>query len=158
MPEPKSQLTPEKAQVKNDGQAEYLYSIVQPTTKIVKIFPFKYTAILLFLSPFDAWLSLKWAQLLWLISFTTLPSAWLCWKLSRYLKLCKWHRAQCVLILIPQAIPICRIFFSDINIAWVWAGVALIFILSLINCYFVFIKPSVEADKKPQPPTNRNKQ
>lgn len=114
----------------------------------VKKFPFYYTLFLLCLSPFDAWLTLEWAQLLWLFTFTSLPSAWLCWKLSRYLKLCKWYRAQCGVILIPQAIPICRIFFPDISMLCVYIGVALILIASLINCYFTIIKPSVEADKK----------
>lgn len=147
MPAPKPQHKLEKPQVKDAGQAEYLLGIVKPTTKTVKIFPFFYTAILLIFSSLDTLFTLKWAQLFWLLFFTSVPSACLCLLLSRHLKLCPWYRVQCFVILAPLATPICRIFSPDINILWIRIGVALIFILSLINCYFTIIKPSVRPKK-----------
>lgn len=122
--------------------------ILRKVTGTIKKFPFVYTFILLCLSPFDAWLSLKWAQLLWLFTFTSLPTSWLCWKLSFPLKLCKWYRLQCVIILVPQIIPIFRIFCRELNILWVWAGVALIFVASLVNCYKTIIQPTVEENDR----------
>ncbi|MBD5223870.1 MAG: hypothetical protein HDS71_07475 [Bacteroidales bacterium] len=109
----------------------------------IKTFPFIYTALLLVVSPFEAWLSLKWAELLGLFFFTSVPSVWLCWRLSKAIKLCPWHRAQCFIMLLPLAIPLCRIFMPDCVIS-VWIGVAILLMASLVNAYFVFIKPSVK--------------
>ena len=71
----------------------------------------------------------------------------LLWLLSRAFKLCNWHRFECVLLLVPQ-IPI---FFDDYISQFDYAGAAvnicvigLLFLLSLINAYFVFIKPRNE--------------
>lgn len=64
--------------------------------------------------------------------------------LSYSLKLCKWHRLQCLLPMIPlitllvdvTIYPISKIA-STINAL----TIITLFILSLINAYFVFIKP-----------------
>ena len=108
----------------------------------IKTFPFIYTAVLLVLSPLEVWLSLKWAELLGLFFFTSVPSAWLCWRLSKEVKLCPWHRAQCAIMLLPLAIPVCRIFVQCCVIL-VWGGISILLIASLVNAYFVFVKPSV---------------
>lgn len=120
-----------------------LIKMLRSVTTTVKTFPFIYTALLLLLSPLEAWLSLKWSEALGLLTFTSLPSAWLCWKLSLTVKLCPWHRAQCVVMLIPASIPLCRILFPEVSVLLVWSGVAVLLLASLVNCYFVFIKPSV---------------
>lgn len=71
----------------------------------------------------------------------------LLWMLSRSLKMCNWHRLECVLPLVPQ-VPI---FFDDYINQFDYAGAAvnicvigLLFLLSLVNVYFVFIKPRNE--------------
>lgn len=110
----------------------------------IKTFPFIYTALLLLISPFEAWLSLRWAELLGLFFFTSMPSVWLCWRLSRAVKLCPWHRAQCVIMLVPLSIPLCRIFWPG-SVILVWIAVAVLLLASLVNAYFVFIKPSVRS-------------
>lgn len=117
--------------------------ILRKVSKTVKTFPFLYTALLLLLSPLEAWLSLRWSEILGLLTFTSLPSVWLCWKLSRAVKLCPWHRAQCFIMLLPLLVPIIRILKPEVNILWVWSGVAVLLIASLVNAYFVFVKPSV---------------
>lgn len=116
--------------------------ILRNVSKVVKTFPFLYTALLLLLSPLEAWLSLEWSEVLGLLTFTSLPSLWLCWRLSCAVKLCPWHRAQCFIMLLPLAIPLCRILKPEVSILWIWAGVAVLLIASLVNCYFVFIKPT----------------
>lgn len=108
----------------------------------IKTFPFIYTAVLLVVSPLEAFLSLRWAELLGLFFFTSVPSAWLCWRLSKEVKLCPWHRAQCAIMLLPLAIPVCRIFVQCCVIL-VWGGISILLFASLINAYFVFVRPSV---------------
>lgn len=110
----------------------------------IKVYPFIYTAVLLFLCPFEAFLSLRWAELLALFFFTSVPSTILCVVLSYAVKLCPWHRAQCFIMLLPLAIPVCRILCPEVNVVWLWVGVSVILITSLVNCYLVFIKPSVK--------------
>ena len=107
----------------------------------IKTYPFLYTLLLLILSPLEAWLSLSWAEALGLLTFTSVPSVWMCVKLSYPLKLCNWYRAQCFVTLLPLSIPLCRIFCPTLNIAWVWGGVAFILVASLVNCYKTFIRP-----------------
>lgn len=109
----------------------------------IKVFPFIYTAVLLILSPFETFLSLQWAELLALFFFTCMPSIILCLVLSYAVRLCPWHRAQCFIMLLPLSIPLCRIFYPDLSIVWVWLGVSTLLLASLVNAYFVFIKPSV---------------
>lgn len=113
-------------------------------TKTIKIFPFVYTLALLVLSPLEAWLTLKWAEVLGLLVFTSVPSAWLCWRLSNIVGLCRWYRAQCVFMLSPVAIPLFRICNNGGEVVWVWIGVVALLAVSLVNCYFVFVKPSVK--------------
>ena len=110
----------------------------------IKTYPFIYSAALLVVSPLEAWLSLKWAELLGLFFFTSVPSTILCWVLSKAVRLCPWHRAQCIIMLLPLAIPLCRIFVPDCVIL-VWGGVSISLFASLINAYFVFVRPSVRS-------------
>ena len=115
---------------------------VEKATAIVKKFPFLYTALLLILAPFEVWMSLKWSEALGLLVFTSVPSMWLCWKLYKILKMCPWHRTQCFVTLLPIMIPLCRIFNPELNVAWVWSGISIILIVSLVNCYKTFIRPT----------------
>lgn len=110
----------------------------------IKTFPFVYTAVLLVLSPLETWMSLRWAELLALFFFTSVPSVWLCWRLSRAVRLCPWHRAQCFVMLLPLAIPLCRILCPDADVVLLWIGVSVILVASLVNCYLVFVKPTTK--------------
>lgn len=118
--------------------------ILRKVTKIVKIYPFVY-AILYALCMIgylvcDDFVSIMLDQL-----FYTSPIVVSCNILLSYsLKLCKWHRLQCLLPMIPlitllvdvTIYPISKIA-STINAL----TVILLFTLSFINAYFVFIKP-----------------
>ena len=110
----------------------------------IKTFPFIYAALLVVVSPLEVWLSLKWAELIGLSLFTSVPSVWLCWKLSKTVKLCPWHRAQCFIMLLPLAIPLFRILHPRLNAVPVWVVVTVLLLVSLVNCYFVFVKPEVK--------------
>jgi hypothetical protein len=118
--------------------------ILRKVTKIVKIYPFVY-AVLYALCMIgylvcDDIVSVMLDQL-----FYTSPIVVSCNILLSYsLKLCKWHRLQCLLPMIPlitllvdiTIYPISKIA-STINAL----TIILLFTLSLINAYFVFIKP-----------------
>lgn len=64
--------------------------------------------------------------------------------LSYSLKLCNWHRLECALPifpLIPLFIDECIYPMSEIALYTNCVTILLLTILSLINAYFVFIKP-----------------
>lgn len=120
-----------------------LVRILRKVTTIVKIYPFVY-AVLYALCMIgylvcDDIVSVMLDQL-----FYTSPIVVSCNILLSYsLKLCKWHRLQCLLPMIPlitlavdvTIYPISKIA-STINAL----TIILLFILSLTNAYFVFIK------------------
>lgn len=118
--------------------------ILRKVTKIVKIYPFVY-AVLYALCMIgylvcDDFVSIMLDQL-----FYTSPIVVSCNVLLSYsLKLCKWHRLQCLLPMFPLIplfvdyliFPVSKLAFT-INAL----TIILLFTLSLINAYFVFIKP-----------------
>lgn len=135
MPNPKPQHTPEEdmTQELNVGIADYLFSVVKPATETIKRYPFYYTVVLLALCVCDIWLPAKLTLLLGLLFLTSIPSAIFCFILSRQVNLCKWHRAQCVVMLLPLFIPIYRVFCPDCNIKWVCGIVIVVLLLTLLN-------------------------
>lgn len=129
---------------KAGNMEEYLFRIVKSVTITVKTFPFFYAlGLILFwlvapilsydvISTVDSLIFLSAVLVLFLI------------RLSYCVKLCIWHRLQCALPLIPQAIAqidehIYELgeYVSAVN----YTTTGIVFTLSLINAYFVFIKP-----------------
>lgn len=119
--------------------------ILRKVTTNVKVFPFFYALIYIF-SMF-AYLVLSEDVCIMidtLFYMSVLMAAFLV-RLSFCVKLCIWHRLQCCLPLLPQ--PIIYIdnhiycFGKTIAIINTWLAIS-IFTLSLVNAYFVFIKPA----------------
>ena len=121
-----------------------LVRILRKVTTIVKIYPFVYAMLyalcMLGYLVCDDFVSIMLDQL-----FYTSPIVVSCNILLSYsLKLCKWHRLQCLLPMFPLIplfvdyliFPVSKLAFT-INAL----TIMLLFILSLINAYFVFIKP-----------------
>ena len=121
--------------------------ILRKVTVTVKTFPFFYVAGLLFywliapalsmeaITEIDGAIYLSLAMVLFLI------------RLSYCVKLCKWHRLQCSLPLLPQIVDKIDVYIYEFGtylaiINYVIIGA--IGVLSLINAYFVFIRPSVQ--------------
>ena len=68
-------------------------------------------------------------------------------RMSKIFKMCKWHRLECLLPLLPIVIVFINGFgfiIPDIAIYVNWSVNLIIFLLSLLNAYFVFIKPRNE--------------
>lgn len=131
--------------VEKDGNMGMI-EILRRVTTTVKTFPFFYAAglILFWLTApmlnttlvveIDGLILLSAVMVLFLI------------RLSYCVKLCIWHRLQCALPLLPQA---SAYFDEQIYEFGAYTATAntiamiLVFTLSLVNAYFVFVKPSV---------------
>lgn len=64
-------------------------------------------------------------------------------RMSKIFKMCKWHRLECLLPLLPIVIVFINGFgfiIPDIAVYVNWSVNLIIFLLSLLNAYFVFIK------------------
>lgn len=105
--------------------------ILRKVRDIVRPFPFFYTVVLLAVCLSEKWLSLKCTEVIELLTFTSVPAAILCWWLSWLLKLCFWYRVQCFVMVLPLAIPICRILWPEFGYSWI--GVVIILSLSIVN-------------------------
>ena len=118
--------------------------ILRKVTKIVKIYPFVY-AVLYALCMIGYLVCNDIVSVMLDQLFYTSPIVVSCNILLSYsLKLCKWHRLQCLLPIFPLIplfvdyliFPVSKLAFT-INAL----TIILLFTLSLINAYFVFIKP-----------------
>lgn len=95
-------------------------------TRMVKLFPFVYTVVSLILIAIERLFTVGWYEVLSLLCFVSVPCVWLCWRLSKIARLCVWHRVQCLAMLLPLLIPICRIVWPETDIVWVkWVVVFL---------------------------------
>lgn len=121
-----------------------IIGILRNVTLAVKLIPFAY-ALLYIISilsySFCSEKILLWVDMTFYVSPISIIFLLI---LSRTLKLCKWHRMECMLPLMGFG----AIFINDFIIEFDKHGqlanyiiVITTFILSLINAYFVFIKP-----------------
>lgn len=123
-----------------------MVEILRKVTVTVKVFPFFYAAgLILFwliapaltdtmLNMVDSTIYLSAIMVLLLI------------RLSYCVKLCIWHRLQCALPLLPQIVAQVDRYIFKFGFYLATAEVVvmcIIFTLSLINAYKVFIKPTV---------------
>lgn len=124
---------------------EYLFRIVKRVTTTVKTFPFFYAlGLILF------WLITPILDVMTVIAIDSLTvlsaiMAIFLIRLSYCVKLCVWHRLQCALPILPQIST--RIDqqvyeFGSYTATANTIAMILVFTLSLVNAYFVFIKPS----------------
>ena len=121
-----------------------IIGILRTATKVVKLIPFAY-ALLYIISILSYSMCSEnvsiWVDMIFYVSPLSIIFLLI---LSRTLKLCKWHRLECVLPLMG----FCAVLINDFIIEFGKYGqlanyiiVITTFILSLINAYFVFIKP-----------------
>ena len=125
------------------GNIAAVVSILREVTRTVKIAPFVLVTMYMFAMVGYMLFSDAVAVTLDTLFYVSPLVVILLWMLSKALKMCNWHRLECVLPLVPQ-VPI---FFDDYINQFDYAGAAinicvvgLLFLLSLLNAYFVFIK------------------
>ena len=128
----------------NVENLKVVLNVVRKTTKAIKIFPFVYAGTLLIVIPM-VFFNEDIADILNEAFFISpLVISFLLY-LSYAVKLCFWHRLQCTLPLIPQAVVFCDYYICELGEALAIVNFVLIiglFILSLVNAYFVFIRPT----------------
>lgn len=127
---------------------EYLFGIVRKVTLTVKYFPFFYALGLLLFWIIAPSLSLNAITEIDGVIYLSLVMVLFLIRLSYCVKLCKWHRLQCTLPLLPQIVDKIDVYIYEFGtyLAIVnYAVFGLIGVLSLINAYFVFMRPAVEA-------------
>lgn len=147
----------QERKVGNMGMVE----ILRKVTTTIKVFPFFYA--LIYIPSMFAYLVLSedaCTTLDTLFYMSVLMVVFLV-RLSYCVKLCIWHRLQCCLPLLSQ--PIIFIdnniyyFGENIVILNTWVAITL-FVLSLVNAYFVFIKPSVRNKRSLKSPASYPRQ
>lgn len=126
----------------NENKIAHLVVILRRITYTVQLAPFIYSGILLVMLPLYFFASDTVLDLVDSIAYTS-PTVMVIFLIeSRILRLCKWHRAACLMPLIPQVpVFIDRYFwsFSYHLAAIVDAMVILTWILFLVAVYKVFI-------------------
>lgn len=123
-------------------------SILRKVTMVVKLIPFIYV-FLYIASILTYWFCgecvISWVDMLFYMSPVAIIFMLI---LSRTLKLCKWHRLECVLPLMGFASLLVNDFVVEFGKYGQLANYIIViatFILSLINAYFVFIhKPNIK--------------
>lgn len=130
--------------VKNEID-QYVIELLRKVTITVKVFPFFYAVIYIF-SMF-AYLVLRenGCIIIDTLFYASALTVALLVRLSYCVKLCFWHRLQCCLPLLPQPIIFIDNYIYRFGQAIAVINVSLaivIFILSLINAFFVFAKPA----------------
>ncbi len=94
---------------------------------VVRTYPFFYTLALLIVCLSEKAMSVRCGEIIELLAFTSLPSTFLCWKLSRIIGLCFWYRLQCVLMSLPLLIPICRTLYPEYD------GIVLLVVIAILS-------------------------
>lgn len=121
-----------------------IVKILRRVTILVKLYPFIYSILHIVCMMVYMFASDE-ASIICDQLFYTSPLAILCSiGLSYSLKLCKWHRLECVLPLLPTFVVLIDEFVYELPKSMSYINttiVILIFLASLINAYFVFVKP-----------------
>lgn len=132
-------------QKENVENLKRILTIIRKTTKAIKLFPFLYIGLFIVLSFAMGFASIEATRIIsGIIIVSPIMVAFLIY-LSYAVKLCFWHRLQCALPLIPQALVIIDTHIYEYGEALAilnYAILLLLFSLSLVNAYFVFIRPS----------------
>ena len=118
--------------------------ILRRVTTIVKVYPFAYSILYISCMLVYMFCSDEMATLCDQLFYTS-PFMIVCAiGLSYSLKLCKWHRLECILPLLPTCMVLVDEFIYSFPKSASYLNAILIGVIclaSLINAYFVFIKP-----------------
>lgn len=129
------------------GNISAVVSILRNTTRIVKIAPFALVTMYMVAMVGYLFFSETVAVTLDTLFYVSPLVVILLWMLSKALKMCNWHRLECALPLIPQLPILVDDYINQFNYAGTIVNISvvgLLFLLSLLNAYFVFIKPRNE--------------
>ena len=128
----------------NNKDVIAIVAILRNVTLIVQLYPFAYTMLYALCMVGYLVGSEELSCTLDQIFYTSPFSVLFALILSRSLKLCKWHKLECILPMIPLthlAIDTYIVPLSNVSAIINVGTIIFLCILSLINAYFVFRKP-----------------
>lgn len=117
--------------------------ILKKATATVKVAPFAFALLYLVALVVYLLFSDTIATMTDLLFYVSPVAVFFNLRMSKIFKMCKWHRLECLLPLLPIVIVFVNGFgfiIPDIAVYVNWSVNLIIFLLSLINAYFVFIK------------------
>lgn len=120
-----------------------LVSILRAVTIAVQFAPFIFVGFLIISVMFYLFINEEVSAFMDLMFYISPIVAVYNLVLSRVLKLCKWHRLECRLPLIPIIPVLINDYICNLEPLYLWINwgiVVSMFVLSIINAYFVFIK------------------
>lgn len=126
---------------KNDILA--MIGILRSVTKIMKVSPFLYAAFIIMCAPLYFFCEDSTISVIDNLFYISPIVMFLFIIMSYQLKFCKWYRLQCVLPFLPQGLGLVDTYVYEFgeNVTYVLLLLyGIIFLLSILNTYFVFIK------------------
>ena len=117
--------------------------ILKKATATVKVAPFAFALLYLVALVVYLLFSDTIATMTDLLFYVSPVAVFFNLRMSKIFKMCKWHRLECLLPLLPIVIIFVNGFgfiIPDIAVYVNWSVNLIIFLLSLVNAYFVFIK------------------
>lgn len=120
--------------------------VARSATNTVRAFPFFYAVALILFWIVAPMLDYDALTAIDSLIFLSAAMVALLIRLSYCVKLCKWHRLQCSLPLLPQIVDKIDVYIYEFGtyLAIInYAVLGVIAVLSLVNAYFVFMKPLI---------------
>lgn len=117
--------------------------ILKSITRIVKIVPFLYTFLYILFLVLQFIVNETALCIMENILYVSPIMILLFVLLSYKLKFCKWHRVECLLPITQQVLSLVDAYiyeFGEYSVYVIIYTIALLFTLSLVNAYFVFVR------------------
>ncbi len=118
-------------------------AILRNVTKAVKVAPFLYVMAYMLTMPFYIFCDGIIVDVLDILLYMSPVAVLLLVVLSYSLKFCAWHRFQCILPTLAQAVALVDSYFYQLSesVAILLVSTCIVVtLLSLLNTYFVFIR------------------
>ena len=127
----------------NKDEILAMIGILRSVTRIVKVSPFLYVAFIIMCTPLYFFCEDSVTSVIDNLFYVS-PIVMLLFIIMSYqLKFCKLYRLQCVFPFLPQGLGFVDAYVYELNEKTAYAvfiTYVIIFLLSLLNTYFVFIK------------------
>lgn len=128
---------------------EKVIDILRKATKAVKIAPFAFAAIFILSMLAYLFLNETLSSFVDLLFYVSPISVVFILILSKIFRMCIWHKIECFLPILPIISILVDSFIYSFGVVAVyvnWGVITTLFLASLVNAYFVFIKPSSDEE------------
>ena len=124
----------------NENEFKSAAKIIKSATMFTKKFPFYYAALYVVLMCAYLFCSEKVSEFIDLTFYVSPFVVFVSLRFSRIFKMCKWHRLECALPLIPYSVNLID-YVSQIRYCGAAINLSVICVLivaTIVNAYFVF--------------------